>query len=69
MGLQNLSVSCTSLVILVLVNSMGHRFWTPLILISFMIEFNRSLLGEDEFHTLADSTIHDLQEKFEVIAP
>ncbi|RZC55764.1 hypothetical protein C5167_014616 [Papaver somniferum] len=24
-----------------------------------------SLLGEDEFHTLADSTIHDLQEKFE----
>ncbi|KAJ7981371.1 putative Frataxin, mitochondrial [Quillaja saponaria] len=26
----------------------------------------RSLLQEDEFHRLADSTIHDLQEKFEV---
>ncbi|XP_057990601.1 frataxin, mitochondrial, partial [Hevea brasiliensis] len=25
----------------------------------------RSLLQEDEFHKLADSTIHDLQEKFE----
>ncbi|OVA07966.1 Frataxin/CyaY [Macleaya cordata] len=25
----------------------------------------RSLLQEDEFHSLADSTIHDLQEKFE----